>query len=363
MTDNEKVGLNIPPKVYSKVGRNLHNTPNHPINIIKKLIYGYFGNDFEKFDDLDPHVSTVNNFDRLMIPTDHPARSLSDTYYIDKETVLRTHTSAHQNELLAQGQTKFLVTGDVYRKDEIDSCHYPVFHQMEGLCLVEDGDEPYDELKKILVGLVETLFPGCEYRLNDDYFPFTHPSFEVEVMYGGKWLEILGCGVVQPHILESNGIEGRQAWAFGLGLERLAMILFEIPDIRMFWTTDDKFLSQFTDGEVTKFVPYSILDPITKDISFWIPEEATEKREEGSDWVLENDFFEICREACDSISNISLLDSFYHPKKGSLSHCYRITYQPVDTKMKDAGTFNQMVNTIQNSIREQVVEILNLELR
>ena len=170
---------------------------------------------------------------------------------------------------------------------------------MEGVCIVTDEMDPEADLIRCLSGLIEYLFPGCEYRFNKDYFPFTNPSFEAEVMFNGKWLEILGCGVVQPAILEHCGLAGTKAWAFGLGLERLAMILFAIPDIRLFWTDDDRFHKQFTsevDISTIKFKPYPTLPNITKDISFWLPETYVENdffersREKFGDWVEEVDY-------------------------------------------------------------------------
>src|SRR5579883_3181501 len=197
--------MNIPSSVLNKVGLNLHNRPSHPIQIVKQLVFDYFktnvSTDYKTFDDLPPKVSVIDNFDSLLIPVTHPARSKSDTYYFDDATVLRTHTSAHQVELLKSGHRKFLVAGDVYRKDEIDRTHYPVFHQMEGVCLLEEYDNPKERLIGTLSKLVEYLFPNCEYRFNEDYFPFTDPSFEVEVKYESKWLEILGCGVIRTEIL------------------------------------------------------------------------------------------------------------------------------------------------------------------
>ena len=124
---------NITPSIQAKIGRNLHNQKNHPLEIIKSKIYEFFSEDFGKFDDFNPIVNIEDNFDKLLIEKDHPSRGMSDTYYVDENKVLRTHTSAHQNELMESGHRKFLVTGDVYRKDEIDSSHYPVFHQMEGV--------------------------------------------------------------------------------------------------------------------------------------------------------------------------------------------------------------------------------------
>eukprot|EP00916_Digyalum_oweni_P019432 GHVL01032344.1.p2 GENE.GHVL01032344.1~~GHVL01032344.1.p2 ORF type:complete len:141 (+),score=18.20 GHVL01032344.1:789-1211(+) len=97
---------------------------------------------------------------------------------------------------------------------------------------------------------------GCEYRISKDYFPFTDPSYEIEVLHNGEWLEVLGCGVIQKEILNRHGIN-QPGWAFGLGLERIAMKLFNIPDIRLFWSTDEKFLKQFESGEVVNYQPYS----------------------------------------------------------------------------------------------------------
>ena len=260
--------MNIPQSIFDKIGRDLHNKKDNPIEIIKNMIYSIPEfRTFAKFDNLSPLVHIKNNFDNLLIPPDHPARAMSDTYYINHNMVLRTQTSAHQYPLLARTHTHFLVTGDVYRKDQVNSTHYPVFHQMEGVCLT---DNPEVELKKLLVKIVDTLFPGYEYRINDDYFPFTHPSYEVEVYYNDDWLEILGCGVIQQKILDSTGHKGRPGWAFGLGLDRLAMILFNIPDIRYMWLEDKLFLDQFSNGTITPFIPYSTISPVTRDISFWI---------------------------------------------------------------------------------------------
>ncbi len=147
---------NITQGISSKIGRNLHNTKNHPIEIIKRKIYDFFGNHFKKFDDLSPIVNIEDNFDNLLIAKDHPARSLSDTYYKDENHVLRTQTSAHQTPLLKSGERQFLVTGDVYRKDDIDATHYPVFHQMEGLFI--DKNVTMAHLKGCLTDFIRTFF-------------------------------------------------------------------------------------------------------------------------------------------------------------------------------------------------------------
>jgi phenylalanyl-tRNA synthetase alpha chain len=269
--DNRDETFNIPQNILDKVGRNLYKIENHPISIIKNMIYTYF-DDYDKLDDMSPIVSTHDNFDVLLIKEDHPSRSVHDTYYINSKTVLRTQTTAHQREnLLNNRNKKVLMFGDVYRKDEINCTHFPVFHQVDGYCLLDVDVDAELELRKTLSGLVEYLFPGCEYRYNVDSFPFTIKSLEVEVKFNDQWMEILGCGVIHPQILEETGhING---FAFGLGIERLAMILFKITDIRKFWCNDDKFLSQFKENQITEFKPYSVLDVLSKDISFFIDDE------------------------------------------------------------------------------------------
>eukprot|EP00274_Cyanoptyche_gloeocystis_P007606 CAMPEP_0196659988 /NCGR_PEP_ID=MMETSP1086-20130531/37588_1 /TAXON_ID=77921 /ORGANISM="Cyanoptyche gloeocystis , Strain SAG4.97" /LENGTH=357 /DNA_ID=CAMNT_0041994189 /DNA_START=305 /DNA_END=1375 /DNA_ORIENTATION=+ len=317
---------NVSPNIVEKVGVNLHQRPNHPLSIIKNKIQEYFESAypgvFSFCDDLVPVVTIKANFDELLIPEDHVSRNPNDTYYIDNERLLRCHTSAHQTELLRQGLRAFLATGDVYRRDSIDATHYPVFHQMEGVRIFEPSDWESKgmsavefaeaELKQTLEGLVRAVFGDVEMRWVDAYFPFTDPSFELEIFFKEQWLEVLGCGVVQQKILENCGLGDKKGWAFGLGLERLAMVLFGIPDIRLFWTDDKRFTEQFQDGKITKFKSFSKYPPCYKDISFWISPEFTE-----------NNLCEIVR-GCggDIVEKVELIDSFTNPKKGKTSHCY-----------------------------------------
>lgn len=361
---------NVPPHIAALVGRGLHEKPNHPLGIIQGKIKEYFellgkeqGTNFDFFLGEDPIVTTKQCFDDLRIGPDHPGRSPSDTYYIDDERLLRTHTSAHQSQHLSAGHDCFLCAGDVYRRDEIDSSHYPAFHQLEGVKLFDPevvgaktGDEwlQSDEckavaadLKKTLEGLMDHLFGPVEKRWADDYFPFTEPSFEMEILYEGEWLEVLGCGVIHQEVLEMAGRADRRGWAFGLGLERLAMILFKIPDIRLFWTDDQRFHSQFKEGQITTFKPYSKYPPVYKDIAFWIPEN-----------FVENDFFEMARGvAGDLVERMELTDEFTHPKTGKTSKCFRITYRSMDRSLTD-----DEVNNMQDSMREKCAD-LNLEVR
>jgi phenylalanyl-tRNA synthetase alpha chain len=284
---------NITPNILEKVGRNLHLIDKHPLGIIKGKIEEYFHkytadkgqNKFEVFDNLSPYVNTKNCFDDLRVGPDHVSRRPSDTYYIDDKHVLRTHTSAHQSTLISGGKTAFLCTGDVYRRDEIDASHYPVFHQMEGVRIFADNELPAgcskaeakkaieDDLKGVLTGLARHLFGDVEMRWREDYFPFTEPSFELDIYFNDDWMEVLGCGVIHDEVMANAGQPAdRYGWAFGLGLERLAMVLFAIPDIRLFWSDDERFTSQFQAGTITKFNSYSKFPLCYKDVSFWLPE-------------------------------------------------------------------------------------------
>ncbi|XP_066539124.1 phenylalanine--tRNA ligase, mitochondrial isoform X1 [Hoplias malabaricus] len=290
---------NVTAKILSMVGRNLHNQAHHPLWLIKERIKDHFYRSyfsrsgtplFSVHDTLSPVVTVEQNFDSLLIPADHPSRKKGDNYYLNRTHMLRAHTSAHQKELVRSGLDCFLLAGDVYRRDEIDSSHYPVFHQMEGvrlfsnhelfaevengadLCLFEAGGRRTPQkqethtleavklvefnLKQTLTRLIRHLFgEELEIRWVECYFPFTHPSFEMEVRFQGDWLEVLGCGVMEQELVLSAGAENKIGWAFGLGLERLAMVLFGIPDIRLFWSQDERFLKQF-------HLP-NIYDPVT----------------------------------------------------------------------------------------------------
>lgn len=301
---------NISPSIIAKLDRKLFQNSSHPIGIVKELIWDYFKQlkdvneeGFKCFDHLDPIVSVEQNFDSLCFPSDHVGRSSSDSYFINNRTLLRTHMTANEPEYIRAGHRAFLITGDVYRRDEIDSTHYPVFHQLEGVRIFEDQlfpkkidlDSPFlrhyglkfdyesqrgqnklalrhvtDDLYYKLTGLMRHLFGDkIPLRWQTCYFPFTSPSFEIEIQYRDKWVEVCGCGVLQQSILEENK-SPLNGWAFGLGLERLAMILFDIPDIRNFWSQDERFLSQFQTGKISKFVSFSKYPPISRDLSFWI---------------------------------------------------------------------------------------------
>jgi len=340
---------NVPRNIIQKFGTGLHMMRGHPLCTVKNLIYNLnVMLSFERFDDFPPLVSLQDNFDMLLIPKDHPSRRPSDTYYWDDHHVLRTHTSAHQVPLLISGKRAFLVTGDVYRKDDIDATHYPIFHQMEGVCIWENGGphEVEANLKSFVNVILGALFKDCEPIWKPDYFPFTDPSWEVSIAWKGKELEVMGCGIIHKDVLKNGAVEKGTGWAFGLGLERLAMILYEIPDIRLFWSKDSRFLNQFQVGKVTKFKSFSTQPACYKDIAFWI-----------SSGYEKTSFYELIQNiAGDLVEEVKEIDTF--EKEGRTSKTYRISYRALNRTLE-----NTEVDTLQHRIRNSVIRMGGVELR
>ncbi len=196
-----------------------------------------------------PEVETeFNNFTALNIPDDHPAKADSDTLWVSDGVLLRTHTSPVQVRVM-QGQqppVAVICPGRVYRRDTQDATHSPIFHQVEGL-LIDEGITLAD-LKGTLDHVTKRLFGADrQIRLRSGYFPFTEPSVELDVSWGDGWMEILGAGMVDPNVLEQVGYDSTKVtgFAFGMGIERIAMLRHGIPDIRMLFDNDVRFLSQF----------------------------------------------------------------------------------------------------------------------
>jgi len=203
-----------------------------------------------------------HNFEALNIPADHPARAMHDTFYLSDTLLLRTHTSPVQIRAMQQGQPPFalIAPGRVYRCDS-DLSHSPMFHQVEGLLV--DTDVSFAQLKSVLHEFMEALFDRpLQMRLRPSYFPFTEPSAEVDiscVLCSGLgcrvckqsgWLEVAGCGMVHPNVFRACGIDAERysGFAFGFGIERLAMLLYGVPDLRFFYDNDLRFLAQFARG-------------------------------------------------------------------------------------------------------------------
>ncbi|SHK05707.1 phenylalanyl-tRNA synthetase, alpha subunit [Hespellia stercorisuis DSM 15480] len=200
------------------------------------------------------------NFEKLNIPADHPAKDEQDTFYINDEIVLRTQTSPIQARVMEQGKLpiRMIAPGRVFRADEVDATHSPSFHQIEGLLI--DKNVSLADLKGTLEIFAKELFgEDTKTKFRPHHFPFTEPSAEMDVSCfkcGGKgcrfckgegWIEILGCGMVHPHVLEMCGIDPEEytGFAFGVGLERIALLKYEIDDMRLLYENDIRFLKQF----------------------------------------------------------------------------------------------------------------------
>ena len=206
------------------------------------------------------------NFEKLNIPANHPAKDEQDTFYINKDIVLRTQTSPVQARIMEQGKLpiRMIAPGRVFRSDEVDATHSPSFHQIEGL--VVDKNITFADLKGTLEEFAKQLFgPETKTKFRPHHFPFTEPSAEVDVSCfkcggsgeieghscrfckGSGWIEILGCGMVHPHVFEMCGIDPEEytGFAFGVGLERIALLKYEIDDMRELYKNDIRFLKQF----------------------------------------------------------------------------------------------------------------------
>jgi phenylalanyl-tRNA synthetase alpha chain len=191
--------------------------------------------------------SDFYNFESLNIPKNHPARDMQDTFYLDENRLLRTHTSPVQIRYLENNPppVRIIAPGRVYRRDAVDATHSPVFNQVEVLCI--DQDINFSHLRGTVLTFLKTFFGDIPVRFRASYFPFTEPSAEVDVQWKGKWLEVMGCGMVDPKVLEKLGIDSEKwtGFAAGLGVERFCMVRHQIDDIRRFYTNDLRFLKQF----------------------------------------------------------------------------------------------------------------------
>lgn len=406
---------NVPPYILELTKRKLYKNPNHPIGILHDLIKtSVNGMGYTVYEDFTPIVTKYENFDSLGFPEDHPGRSRSDTYYLNRDHLLRTHTSAHEQQCFTECATPgYLISADVYRKDEIDRTHYPAFHQLEGArvwdrndpnllenirkdideipktnIIVEDefrenpvtANNPNQQhlkeeevklvaehLKKTVEFIVYQVFEKArqsakeqgltmayldeplKVRWVEAYFPWTSPSWEIEVWWKNEWLECCGCGIVQQQVLLNSGIgEDKISWAFGIGLDRIAMLLFNIPDIRLFWSLDERFHNQFKQGQINTFVPYLKYPGIKRDVSFWLDRD-----------LHANEVMEIVRlHAGDLAESVSLVDEFVHPKTQRKSLCFRINYQSMDRNLT-----NLEINEIHDKVENDLVEQFNVEIR
>ena len=304
------------------------------------------------------------SFDLFNFPKDHPARKPTDTYFVDKNHVLRTHTTVMWYYHLGLSDVKkkikkgepvgALSHGKVYRKDEIDRQHMNVFHQMDGwyLCRKKDHVITIDDLKEVLAEIARAIFgEGIKYRFNTDEFPYTDPSIEMEIQILERWVEVLGAGVVRKVVLKNLGVnpEEYNGWAFGFGLERLAIISMDLPDIRLLWSQDERVKKQLKLGN--KYKEVSKFPPITRDISFIVDKS-----------FVPNDYFDLIRDlGGDLVEEVRLLDKYVSPKKfgqGKLSYTYRIIYRKSDRTLLSGE-----VDKISEKIYSETAKQFNAELR
>ncbi|OGI73853.1 hypothetical protein A3D42_01385 [Candidatus Nomurabacteria bacterium RIFCSPHIGHO2_02_FULL_41_18] len=331
--------------------------------IVKRIL------DCPYFKDLDiikiPEIVPARiSFDLFDFPTNHPARSKSDTYYVDEDHILRTHTTVMWYYYLEDEKIKEKIKkqetigcfsfGKVYRKDEIDNKHMNVFHQIDGWYLVPKTMKTVTQkdLEDALGNIAKAVFgPETKYRLNTDTFPYTDPSLEMEVKIDNKWIEVVGCGVVKGSVLEKLGVNSKNytGWAFGFGLERLAIASMNLPDIRLLWSDDERVKRQLKLGH--KFVEVSKYPPITRDISFVVEND-----------FVPNDYFDFVREiAPEIVEEIKLLDKYENAEKwgvGKISYAYRITYRSLERTLT-----SEEIDEIHKKLETETAKIFGAVIR
>ena len=238
---NEKIDVTIPPMGTPPGNK-------HPLIATQEEIIDIFcglGYSVENGPEIE---SDFYNFESLNIPKNHPARDMQDTFYLDENLLLRTHTSPVQIRYLENNPppVRIIAPGRVYRRDAVDATHSPVFNQVEVLCL--DQDINFSHLRGTVLTFLKAFFGDIPVRFRASYFPFTEPSAEVDVQWKGKWLEVMGCGMVDPIVLEKLGIDSEKwtGFAAGLGVERFCMVRHQIDDIRRFYTNDLRFCLLYT---------------------------------------------------------------------------------------------------------------------
>lgn len=321
---------------------------------------------FKNFDLIQvPEVVRADtSFDLFNFPPDHPARSKSDTYFLDDNHILRTHTTIMWYYYLNDPSVKARLAnkesvgsichGKVYRKDEIDRNHMNVFHQVDGwyLCPKSEKVIGLDDLKEVLAEIAHAIFgKDIEYRFNVDTFPYTDPSCEMEVKIGDRWIEVLGSGVVRGSVLKELGVDPGEynGWAFGFGLERLAIISMELPDIRLLWSDDPRVKKQLKLGN--KFKEVSKFPPITRDISFVVDKS-----------FVPNNYFDLIRDVGgDLVEQVELLDKYENEQKfgkDKISYTYRIIYRSNERTLT-----TEEIDPIQRKIYNETSGQFRAELR
>ena len=261
LKSNIKKSSKIISEDFTKPGFPITSGSLHPISVIKNRIIDIFSKVGFELSEGPEIEDDWHNFTALNLPKHHPARDMQDTFFIqqDPDILLRTHTSSVQVRYLEDNPPplKIISPGRVYRNEAISSRSHCIFHQIEGIYV--DENVSFADLKQMILYFTKSMFGKSKLRFRPSFFPFTEPSAEVDIYWGLEtetdyritkgtgWLEIMGCGMVDPNVLENCNIDSEKytGYAFGLGLERIAMLIYQIPDIRLFFENDIRFLNQF----------------------------------------------------------------------------------------------------------------------
>lgn len=357
----------------------------NPVNMVaEKITKSEYFKDFEIFSSPEI-VKEFETFDLFYFPENHVARRPSDSYFIEKtdkkenNILLRPHTTTlwyHYllwnnwiEKLKNTWEIKVLSYWKVYRVDELDKTHHECFHQIDWLKITAKNKEIINEntLKEVLSNTIKALFGEIEFRFNRDSFPYTTDSLEVEVMYNWKWLEVLWAWVVKWEVLEMLWVDSSKynGWAFGFWIERLAMALKKIPDIRIFWSQDKRVLSQWWNLEPYKEISH--FPPVFKDISLIVPKDKfifegnelkltreTESSLFAITWII-RDIWK------DLIEEVKIIDNFENDKKfwdDFKSISLNITFRSIERTLT-----NEEINEMYFEIRQKIEENLWYILR
>lgn len=306
-------------------------------------------------------------FDLFNFPKDHPARSRSDTYYTDTTHILRPHTSLMwkyylenpeiRKKLEENGAVGAVCYGKVYRKDEIDWQHSNVLHHFDGLlvCRKNIKEITQTDLENICSEVTTSLLgKNMEKDFRVDHFPYTDPSVEMNIKWGDKWVEVNGAGLVHPQVIKNLGLDHNiyNGWAFGFGVDRLAMLKMKIPDIRLLWSEDERITRQLKDIN-NIYQPVSKYPPVVRDISFIV-----DKKDFNP-----NRYYELIREVTgdDMVEEAKLLDSYEDLQKieeNKVSYTFRIMYRRLDRTLT-----NEEINMLHKKLEQATVSIFAATIR
>ena len=368
----------------------LSKQPGHPINLaINRILSADFYKWFDRVD-VPEFVSERETFDLFNFPEDHVARRPSDSYFVNKSDIkkesilLRPHTSVMWYYYLIEWKAKEILEKEweikalsfwkVYRVDELDKTHHECFHQIDGLRITKKEKEiiNQDTLKEVLSNTIKALFwEDVKFRYNEDQFPYTTDSLEVEVEFEWKWLEVLWAWVVHPSVLEKLWLDPNTYnwWAFGFGIDRLVMALKKVPDIRILWSDDERITSQW--WNLNPYKEVSNFPPVYKDISFITSKDKFVKNEKEMEksWKIElineADSFDLAGIARDVswwlIEEVRVIDIFENDKKfgeDKKSVCVRISFRSLERTLT-----NEEINVAYFKIRNKLEKELNYKLR